>query len=613
MNAQQLVQYATTAVFLAMFAIALGRAVRRPTRQSIDVALLFLAPALALAHSALMALLGAAMPVWLSAVPVTALLALPALTLRALATIVAIPRFAVAAAVATWLVSAGLVAAAGTPPPGGVPAFVVVGFVGLEAYAGVLVARASGAARGVSRRRLELIAAGTLCFGLAMAAAGAAILSPLIGLLALPLALASGLCYLLGFAPPPVLRRTWLAPALFSFIGTATRLATEPGEDVLLRGLATAVASVMGTRDAGVGIYDAERALLVYWPARGEKLERRLEESMTGRVVLEQRAMVLEESPGAPGVPERFRSRARHTVLAAPMTVGDDRIGVASMILDNAATFVDDDLELLRLVADQAAVVVEHRRLYTRVSELNEDLRRRLTELRVLNDELTSFAYSVSHDLRAPLRSIDGFSLILLEDHAEGLGEEGRRILGRIRAGAVQMGLLIEDLLTLSRVTRDEMRPAEVDLAAMATEIVEELRRRDRVRAVDFTCDGAAPARGDPRLLRVVLTNLLENAWKFTRTRERAHIAFDTERRDGLLVFHVRDDGAGFDMRYADKLFGPFQRLHSQAEFEGTGIGLATVQRIIHRHGGSVWAEAEVGRGATFSFALSSPPAGGAE
>jgi signal transduction histidine kinase len=245
--------------------------------------------------------------------------------------------------------------------------------------------------------------------------------------------------------------------------------------------------------------------------------------------------------------------------------------------------------------------------LNAEVRGLNSALEHNVSELRALNDELGAFAYSVSHDLRAPLRSIDGFSQILLEDKGPVLGDDGRQHLDRVRAAATRMGSLIDDMLLLSRLTREEMTPRRVDLTALARAVVEELRTRDPKRHVEFESNGALPARGDERLLRIALTNLLANSWKFTRERQPAHISFGQEMREGEAVFFVKDDGVGFDMRFANKLFGAFQRLHSATEFEGTGIGLATVQRIVHRHGGRVWAESEVGKGTTMYFSL--PPA----
>jgi PAS domain S-box-containing protein len=243
-----------------------------------------------------------------------------------------------------------------------------------------------------------------------------------------------------------------------------------------------------------------------------------------------------------------------------------------------------------------------------RVAERTEELKRNRDELAAANKELESFAYSVSHDLRAPLRSIDGFSRILLEDYATKLDEDGRDSLNRIRAATQRMAQLIDDLLNLSRVTRAEMQRERVDLSALAREVAAALRQQEPHRTVEFLAAGGVVVEGDPHLLRVALENLLGNAWKFTGRREGARIEFGTVEQDGQISYFVRDNGAGFDAAYVGKLFGAFQRLHSSTEFPGTGIGLATVQRIVHRHGGRVWADGAVDKGATFYFNLGSEP-----
>ncbi|MHB8982760.1 sensor histidine kinase [Thiobacillus sp.] len=236
--------------------------------------------------------------------------------------------------------------------------------------------------------------------------------------------------------------------------------------------------------------------------------------------------------------------------------------------------------------------------------ETERQLERRTAELEAINRELEAFSYSVSHDLRAPLRAIDGFSRILLTDYAERLDETGRDRLGRIRRAAQHMGTLIDDLLKLSRVTRTELKREDVDLSALATDIANELRRLAPEREIAFSIAPALRANGDRGLLRIVLDNLLGNAWKFTGGRSDARIALEAENPGGETVYVVSDNGAGFDMAYANKLFGVFQRLHDATEFPGTGIGLATVQRIVHKHGGRIWAESEVGKGARFYFTL---------
>jgi PAS domain S-box-containing protein len=240
----------------------------------------------------------------------------------------------------------------------------------------------------------------------------------------------------------------------------------------------------------------------------------------------------------------------------------------------------------------------------TELKERTEDLKRKTVELAALNKELESFSYSVSHDLRAPLRSIDGFSEALLEDYGINLDEKGKGYLQRVRASSLRMTELIDALLVLSRVTRSEMRHESVDLSEIAQEMATELQETQPERQVDFIIMPGLVANGDKTLIRSVLENLLGNAWKFTGKKPNARIEFGVTEHAGKRTYFVSDNGAGFDKAYTDKLFGTFQRLHTTDEFSGIGIGLATVKRIIHRHGGQVWAEGEIGKGATFYFTL---------
>lgn len=240
---------------------------------------------------------------------------------------------------------------------------------------------------------------------------------------------------------------------------------------------------------------------------------------------------------------------------------------------------------------------------------MTEQLRRSEASLAAQNKELDAFSYSVSHDLRAPLRSIDGFSRILLEDYEDKLDADGRDSLNRIRAATQRMAQLIDDLLRLSRLSRGELHYESVDLSAMVREIAAELSSQDPGRGVTLVVADGVMASGDRQLLRVALTNLLGNAWKFTSKRVDPRIEFGTRELDGRRSYFVRDNGVGFDPAYADKLFGAFQRLHGSSEFPGTGIGLATVLRVVRRHGGSVWADSAVDQGATFSFELDSQAA----
>jgi light-regulated signal transduction histidine kinase (bacteriophytochrome) len=239
-----------------------------------------------------------------------------------------------------------------------------------------------------------------------------------------------------------------------------------------------------------------------------------------------------------------------------------------------------------------------------RLSLQAEELRRANDDLQAAYKELEAFSYSVSHDLRAPLRTIEGFSQIVLETYEDRLDERGRDYLQRIRRAVVRMEALIDDILRLSRLSRASMVLERVDLTGLAKSVVEGLREQEPDRRVAVDIEDGLAASGDRELLRAVLDNLLGNAWKFTRGREDARIEMGALRGDGEAIFYIRDNGAGFNPAYADKLFKPFQRLHSEREFPGTGIGLALVHRIVARHGGSVRAEGAAGQGATFTFSL---------
>ncbi|MGI4826681.1 MAG: sensor histidine kinase [Janthinobacterium lividum] len=258
--------------------------------------------------------------------------------------------------------------------------------------------------------------------------------------------------------------------------------------------------------------------------------------------------------------------------------------------------------------AQLAARALEINSLNGELQGLNADLEARVAqrtrELELSNQELQAFSYSVSHDLRAPLRTIDGFSLALEEDYGDRLEADGRDYIKRVRSGVQRMGMLIDALLQLSRVTRSEVQREQVNLSQLATLIFDELRANDQEQVVTFTAQPNVMADADPRLLRVAFENLVGNALKFTSKIPEARIAFGQTAKDGETVYFIRDNGAGFDMQYVDRLFTAFQRLHGDRDFKGSGIGLATVSRIIRRHHGTIWAEGEPNHGAVFFFTL---------
>ena len=268
------------------------------------------------------------------------------------------------------------------------------------------------------------------------------------------------------------------------------------------------------------------------------------------------------------------------------------------LILDRAAEFLAESLSPFEMS------LRGYREANANLAAMNERLQQAKAATEWVNRELEAFSYSVAHDLRAPLRSIDGFSLALLEDYSDRLDDQGKQDLRHVREAAQEMAELIEGLLTLSRVARSELRRELVDLASVARAVLVHLKNGEPDREVETVVPQQLMVEGDPRLLRIVLDNLLGNAWKFSRHQARAKIEIGATDSNGPQTYFVRDNGAGFDMTYATKLFGVFQRLHSESEFEGTGIGLATVQRIIHRHGGRVWAEGAVDHGSAFYFTL---------
>ncbi len=305
----------------------------------------------------------------------------------------------------------------------------------------------------------------------------------------------------------------------------------------------------------------------------------------------------------------------RSSTFAVPILVGDEAVGALTFVSFHEEEPDEALIETARQLGIILGRVVERERVRqsleaseARVRDLNRELEervgRRTAELARAVSELEAFAYSVSHDLRAPLRAMDGFSQAVLEDYSPRLDDEGRDMLERIRKASQRMATLMDDLLRLSRIGRSELHIDTVDLGAMAGQVMAALRESDPERTVELRTVPGLEAEGDPNLLGILLDNLLGNAWKFTRDAPAARIEVGRTDHEGRPAFFVRDNGPGFDPRYADKLFAPFQRLHREAEFPGNGIGLATVQRIVRMHGGRVWAEGAPGAGATFYFTL---------
>jgi PAS domain S-box-containing protein len=357
---------------------------------------------------------------------------------------------------------------------------------------------------------------------------------------------------------------------------------------------------VDGVKDHAIVGLDPD-GRVIHWNAGAERLYGYTKNEIVG-------------SSSAIFFPPETRDVLPEQELARVMALGLDRVeghrcrkDGTQFLADISITAIHDEAMGLVGFTKVARDITEERRAESARSEAEQELRQRTAELSTANEELEAFAYSVSHDLRAPLRGIDGFSQAVLEEYSESLDKTGQSYLIRLRSASQRMGILIDDMLSLSRVSRAELSRVPVNLSEVATSLAAELREHEPDRQVEFVIEDGVTAPGDPRFLRIVLENLLANAFKYTATHPTARIEFGQDQVDGEAVYFVRDDGVGFDMAYADQLFVPFHRLHSEHDFPGSGIGLATIFRVVRRHGGRTWAHGEVGRGATVYFTLGGP------
>ena len=350
-------------------------------------------------------------------------------------------------------------------------------------------------------------------------------------------------------------------------------------------------------RERELCYYAEENAIAPLW--KGKRFP--ISACISGWAMLNKQPAVIEDIYADSRIPvDAYRPTFVKSLAMVPIRAADP-VGAIGNYWASHHKATPEEVKLLQALANSTSIAMENVQLY---GELEHRVQERTAQLEAINKELEAFSYSVSHDLRAPLRAIDGFSELLAS--AKGLDEGGRGYAERIRRAAARMNQLIDDLLRLSRIARSDVKKQTVDLTQMVKDIAMELQGTAPARRVEFTIEDGVAASGDPHLVRVAMENLLSNAWKYTSKKPRARIAFGHSHDNrGQDLYYVQDDGAGFDMKYADKLFGPFQRLHAESEFSGTGVGLATVARVIHKHGGRIWAEAAVDQGATFFFTLS--------
>jgi signal transduction histidine kinase len=492
------------------------------------------------------------------------------------------------------------------------PLILAIGYIVLiEGYASYIIVYGAFTIKGFLGYRLRLASIGsgllTLFFLTAFMlvfiflAHPNAQFPPWLGVFGQSLSILSGLSYYLGFASPRWLKQNWQYKEFYNFVNQTTHQSYNDNYQELLEKLATGAFKAVGGQTAAITHWDASKESLTikvqstppfpienFQPLR-EKITN-IQKNKQGYLAHIPQDVMPETAQWA----NQFGAKAMYII---PIVGALQTWGYLLIPLRHEPLFTQDDLDLLTLLVAEIATALDK-------DSLIQELQQRQIELEVTNKELESFSYSVSHDLRAPLRAINGFSQALSNKYADALDEQGKHYLNRIRENTHQMGELIDDLLALSRITRREMEIDNVYITKIAREIDERLRSEEPDRQVQFEVEEFVEGLGD--------ADLISNAWKFTSSRATALIQVGVLPMQSNLgdtgkeskIFFVRDNGVGFDMKYADKLFGAFQRLHSTSEFPGTGIGLAIVQRIIHRHGGKIWAESELEKGATFYFTL---------
>lgn len=613
MSAQELLQEITRLSFLLIAGLTLFDFVRYRDRRHLDIALMFASLALSILLQEFTTLTGQTVG-WLTLLGTMGTLAQPYLLLRL------VEHFRPVRSLVQWGSFAGLVGSwvlvilFPSPRPPAASLAIVVYFVFVEAYAAVAFVHGALDAGGVTRWRMALAAAGSGFLAAVIFVAGINILLPALAPFITPLiqllVILSPISYYLGFAPPRWLRQAWQFAELYRFLReTASQPAMERANQTLQH-LCEAAMRAVGGRAAIATLRETDGNEFFIHAASGSR-------PTSGSIVLKeniiehlgsQRRPIVTRTPADYGsaIQRLSAEVGADTVMTAIIGTAERLRGVLLVFRRGGPLFESSDLDLLALLAEQSAIALDYSELLVEQRAMVEQLRQRTSALEAANTELEAFSYSVSHDLRAPLRAMDGFALMLLEDFGSQLADRAQLYIQKVRDNAQYMGRLVDDLLTFSRLSRQDLQKRGVKLNNLVREAWDTLRAEQEGREVKITLGDLPMCEADPALLRQVFVNLLSNALKFTRQRPEALIEIGSHQNGGERIYFVKDNGVGFDMQYNDKLFRVFERLHRPEEYEGTGVGLAIVQRVIQRHGGRIWAEAEIDKGATFYFTLGS-------
>jgi signal transduction histidine kinase len=602
---QAFLEWFTQAAIVLLAILIVVQWARWRDRVSLDIFLVFgsLAILLILERTLRLTHIQAA---WIRPLGISVLLAHPYLLLRVVSHFRPVSRTVRQVATAGLVVSLIVTWTAAWPfRSAALLVFAFLYFTWLLGYVAWAFRQGARAARGVTHWRMQYAGLGALLLAIVFILAVLTGIVPVsratVGALIPLAALGAAVNYYFAFAPPTWLRRMWQSSELYGFLSDRALAGGASSRNETLNRLCTFAVAGVGATGGSVALWDEARQALIVAISRWGYLEpgRQVPEGSLLEALRSNRATLVKRHewvlPGG----------AAGSIYVVPIPCEVGPRGLLFVILPKAALFVSDDLALLRACCGETAVQLDNVTMRERQMALISELGERSDQLAAVNKELEAFSYSVSHDLRAPLRHVSGFAELLQKSPGPEFDETRRRYLRLISESAVKMGELIDALLVFSRMGRAEMLHTRVDLNSIVRQAQRDVMQGDAGRSVEWIVDPLPTVPGDPSMLHLVFTNLLSNALKYSRTRENAIIEVgSTDGSGGESVVYVKDNGVGFDMTYADRLFGVFQRLHRAEEFEGTGIGLANVQRIVLRHGGRVWAESELGKGATFYVAL---------